>query len=98
MLFDITPQVEALLLKAKSEPLIDAEPIIFPEHFISSVLALDSLTAVASAFTEKEDSYFILLKDSFFSIPFFTALKSGSKHAFAKEMASSASSFLGVYP
>jgi len=73
--FDITRQVDALLLKAKGELLIDVEPIIFPEHFIPSVLVLDSLTAIASAFTEKEDSYRVYIEQLF---RFFEQIKATS--------------------
>ncbi|HIH10855.1 TPA: AAA family ATPase [Candidatus Woesearchaeota archaeon] len=63
--FDITRSVDALLMKAKGELLIDVEPIIFPEGFIPDIIVLDSLTAIASAFTGKEDSYRIYIEQLF---------------------------------
>ncbi|MBI4150811.1 AAA family ATPase [Candidatus Woesearchaeota archaeon] len=63
--FEITRSVDALLLKAKGELLIDIEPIIFPDGFIPEVIVLDSLTAIASAFTDKEDSYRIYIEQLF---------------------------------
>ncbi|MBL7160607.1 MAG: hypothetical protein ISS93_02010 [Candidatus Aenigmarchaeota archaeon] len=55
--FEITRSVDALLMKAKGELLIDMEPLILPKGFRPDVIALDSLTAIASAFTGKEESY-----------------------------------------
>ena len=63
--FDITRSVEALLEKSKGELLIDVEPIILPDGFRPDIIALDSLTAVASAFTGKEDSYRIYIEQLF---------------------------------
>ena len=63
--FDITRSVDALLMKAKGELLIDVEPIIFPENFKPSIIVVDSLTAIASAFTGKEDSYRIYIEQLF---------------------------------
>ncbi|HLD33219.1 MAG TPA: ATPase domain-containing protein [Candidatus Nanoarchaeia archaeon] len=63
--FDITRSVDALLMKAKGELLIDIEPIVFPEGFRPNVIAIDSLTAIDSAFTGKEDSYRIYIEQLF---------------------------------
>jgi len=63
--FDITRSVDALLMKAKGELLIDIEPIVFPEGFKPNVIAIDSLTAIDSAFTGKEDSYRIYIEQLF---------------------------------
>ena len=63
--FDITRSVEALLEKSKGELLIDVEPIILPKGFKPDLIALDSLTAVASAFTGREDSYRIYIEQLF---------------------------------
>lgn len=63
--FDITRSVDALLMKAKGELLIDVEPIIFPEGFLPDIVVLDSLTAIASAFVGKEDSYRIYIEQLF---------------------------------
>ncbi len=63
--FDITRSVDALLMKAKGELLIDLDPIIFPKGFKPELVILDSLTAVASAFSGKEDSYRIYIEQLF---------------------------------
>jgi len=63
--FDITRSVDALLLAAKGELLIDVEPIIFPDDFKPDIIVVDSLTAIASAFTEKEDSYRVYIEQLF---------------------------------
>ncbi len=63
--FDITRNVDALLMKAKGELLIDVEPIILPENYRPDYIVVDSLTAIASAFTEKEDSYRIYIEQLF---------------------------------
>ena len=63
--FDITRNVDAMLLKAKGELLIDVEPIIFPKNFKPNITVVDSLTAIASAFIEKEDSYRVYTEQLF---------------------------------
>tara|TARA_Y100000310_G_C20647532_1_gene797478 strand:- start:71 stop:1318 length:1248 start_codon:yes stop_codon:yes gene_type:complete len=63
--FEITRSVDALLMKAKGELLIDIEPIIFPKDFKPDIIVVDSLTAIASAFTDKEDSYRIYIEQLF---------------------------------
>jgi KaiC/GvpD/RAD55 family RecA-like ATPase len=63
--FDITRSVDALLLKAKGELLIDVDPVILPENYHPDFIVVDSLTAIASAFTEKEDSYRIYIEQLF---------------------------------
>lgn len=63
--FEITRNVEALLAKEKGELLIDIEPVIMPKGFKPDIIALDSLTAIASAFTGKEDSYRIYIEQLF---------------------------------
>jgi len=55
--FDITRNVDALLAKQKGELLIDIDPVIMPKEFKPDFVTIDSLTAIASAFTGKEDSY-----------------------------------------
>ena len=52
-------------MKAKGELLIDIEPVVFPEHFKPDFIIVDSLTAIASAFTGKEDSYRIYIEQLF---------------------------------
>ncbi|HME86782.1 MAG TPA: ATPase domain-containing protein, partial [Candidatus Nanoarchaeia archaeon] len=63
--FDITRSVDALLMKAKGELLIDLDPVILPENFKPDFIVVDSLTAIASAFTGKEDSYRIYIEQLF---------------------------------
>jgi len=63
--FDITRNVDALLAKQKGELLIDIDPIILPREFKPDFVAIDSLTAIASAFTGKEDSYRIYIEQLF---------------------------------
>lgn len=63
--FDITRNVDALLAQQKGELLIDIEPIILPSNFKPDFVVLDSLTAIASAFTGKEDSYRIYIEQLF---------------------------------
>ncbi|PIN74133.1 hypothetical protein COV20_00785 [Candidatus Woesearchaeota archaeon CG10_big_fil_rev_8_21_14_0_10_45_16] len=63
--FDITRNVDALLLKAKGELLIDIEPILFPDGFVPKIIVIDSLTAIASAFSSKEDSYRVYIEQLF---------------------------------
>lgn len=63
--FEITRSVDALLMKAKGELMIDVNPVIFPNHFRPSIVVVDSLSAIASAFTGKEDSYHIYIEQLF---------------------------------
>jgi len=63
--FDITRSVDAMLAKEKGELLIDIDPVILPEGFKPDMIVLDSLTAVASAFTGREDSYRIYIEKLF---------------------------------
>lgn len=63
--FDITRSVDALLMKAKGELLIDLEPVLLPEGMIPDFIVVDSLTAIASAFSGKEDSYRIYIEQLF---------------------------------
>ena len=63
--FDITRSVDAMLAKEKGELLIDIDPVILPEGFKPDIIVLDSLTAVASAFTGREDSYRIYIEQLF---------------------------------
>jgi len=63
--FDITRSVDAMLAKEKGELLIDIDPVILPEGFKPDMIVLDSLTAVASAFTGREDSYRIYIEQLF---------------------------------
>ncbi len=63
--FDITRSVDAMLAKEKGELFIDIDPIIIPKEFKPDFIVLDSLTAIASAFTGKEDSYRIYIEQLF---------------------------------
>src|SRR3989338_4219497 len=63
--FEVTRSVEALLAKEKGELLIDVQPIIIPKDFKPDIIVLDSLTAIASAFTGKDDSYRIYIEQLF---------------------------------
>jgi KaiC/GvpD/RAD55 family RecA-like ATPase len=53
-IFDINRSLEAMVAKSKGELLIDVSPIILPEGFVPDIIIVDSLTAIASAFTGKE--------------------------------------------
>jgi len=63
--FDITRNVDALLAKQKGELLIDIDPVIIPKDFKPDFIFLDSLTAIASAFTGKDESYRIYIEQLF---------------------------------
>jgi len=64
--FDITRNVDALLAKQKGELLIDIDPILIPKDFKKpDFIAIDSLTAIASAFTGKDESYRIYIEQLF---------------------------------
>jgi len=63
--FDISRDVEALLEREKGELLINVEPITLPKSFKPDFIVVDSLTAVASAFIGKEDSYRIYIEQLF---------------------------------
>lgn len=63
--FEITRNVDAMLAKEKGELLIDLDPVILPKGFKPDFIVLDSLTAVASAFTGREDSYRIYIEQLF---------------------------------
>jgi len=63
--FDITRSVEAMLAKEKGELLIDLEPVVLPGDFEPDFVVVDSLTAVASAFTGTESSYRLYIEQLF---------------------------------
>jgi len=63
--FEISRSVEAMLAKEKGELLIDIQPVVLPEGFKPDFIVLDSLTAVASAFIGREDSYRVYLEQLF---------------------------------
>ena len=64
--FDITRNVDALLAKQKGELLIDVDPVLLPKDFAKpDFIVIDSLTAIASAFTGKDESYRIYIEQLF---------------------------------
>jgi KaiC/GvpD/RAD55 family RecA-like ATPase len=63
--FDITRKVHGLLLKQKGELMIDIDPIIIPKDYKPDFFIIDSLTAIASAFVGKENSYRIYIEQLF---------------------------------
>jgi len=63
--FDVTRDVEAMLEKEKGELVIDVQPLMFPKNFKPDFIVVDSLTALASAFIGKEDSYRIYIEQLF---------------------------------
>ena len=63
--FDITRSVEAMLEEAKGELLIKADPLVIPAGFKPDRIVIDSLSAIASAFVGKEDSYRIYIEHLF---------------------------------
>lgn len=63
--FEITRSVEGMLEKEKGELLIDIDPVLLPEGFNPDFIVLDSLTAVASAFYGREETYRIYIEQLF---------------------------------
>jgi len=63
--YDVTRQVEAMLESAKGELLIDVKPMLFPQGFKPDRIIIDSLSAIASAFVGKEDTYRIYIEQLF---------------------------------
>jgi KaiC/GvpD/RAD55 family RecA-like ATPase len=64
--FDITRNVDAMLAKQKGELLIDIDPVLLPKNYSNpDFVVIDSLTAIASAFTGREDSYRIYIEQLF---------------------------------
>lgn len=64
--FDITRNVDAMLAKQKGELLIDIDPVLLPEDYSKpDFIIIDSLTAIASTFAGKEDSYRIYIEQLF---------------------------------
>ena len=65
--FSMTASIEAMLAKAKGELLIDINEVleIIPHRFQPDIIAVDSLTAIASAFGKKEDGYRIFIEQLF---------------------------------
>ena len=65
--FSMTASIEAMLAKAKGELLIDINEVleIIPKGFQPDLIAVDSITAIASAFGKKEDGYRIFIEQLF---------------------------------
>ncbi|MBT3814078.1 Flp pilus assembly complex ATPase component TadA [Candidatus Woesearchaeota archaeon] len=63
--FEITRSVDALLMQAKGELMIEVDPLILPKGFKPDFIVVDSLTAIASAFTAKDESYRIYIEQLF---------------------------------
>ena len=65
--FSMTASIEAMLAKAKGELLIDINEVleIIPNGFQPDIIAVDSITAIASAFGKKEDGYRIFIEQLF---------------------------------
>jgi len=62
---DVTRQIDAMLEKAKGELLIDIKPLIIPKGFSPDRIAIDSLSAIASAFYGKEETYRLYIEQLF---------------------------------
>ncbi len=54
-IFDINRSLEALMAKAQGDLLIDVKPIVLPHDFKPDIVVVDSLTAIASAFSNNEN-------------------------------------------
>ncbi|MDD5416558.1 MAG: ATPase domain-containing protein [Candidatus Aenigmarchaeota archaeon] len=63
--FDVTRSVEALMEQSKGELMIDVEPIEMPKGFKPDRIVIDSLSAIASAFVGKEESYRMYIEQLF---------------------------------
>jgi len=63
--FQITRTVEAMLEKAKGELMIDVTPVLFPKDFKPEWVVIDSVTAIASAFYGREETYRIYIEQLF---------------------------------
>ncbi len=62
---DVTRQIDAMLEQAKGELLIDIKPLIIPKGFSPTRIAVDSLSAIASAFYGKEETYRLYIEQLF---------------------------------
>jgi len=63
--YEISKSVEALLMKAEGELLIDIKPVILPKDFKPDRIVIDSLTAIASAFAGDEKTYRVYIEQLF---------------------------------
>jgi len=62
---DVSRSIEALLSAAKKELLIEVDPVFFPQDFEPDFIAMDSLTAIASAFSGQESRFRIYMEQLF---------------------------------
>jgi len=62
---DIARSVEALLSEAKKELLIEIQPVLIPKDFRPEVVVVDSLSAIAAAFSGEESRYRIYMEQFF---------------------------------
>ncbi|MBS3124857.1 AAA family ATPase [Candidatus Woesearchaeota archaeon] len=62
---DITRQIDAMMERIKGELLIDIRPMVIPSDYKPDRVAIDSLSAVASALYGKEESYRIYIEQLF---------------------------------
>jgi len=62
---DIARSVEALLSEAKKELLIEVQPVLIPKDFKPDVVLIDSLSAIASAFSGEESRFRIYMEQLF---------------------------------
>lgn len=63
--FDLVRSIDALLAKAKGELLMDVAPVMLPKDFTPNKIFIDSLTAMAAAFTQKDETYRIYIEQFF---------------------------------
>jgi circadian clock protein KaiC len=65
--FDISRSIEALLARANKELVIELDEIegVIPKGFKPTIIVLDSLSAVSSAFGSKEEGYRIYIDQQF---------------------------------
>jgi circadian clock protein KaiC len=64
-LFDITRSIDALMAKQSGDLLIEVEPVILPKGFKPDIIVVDSLTAIASAFYGKGETYRLYINQLF---------------------------------
>jgi len=62
---EVTRQIDAMLEKIKGELLIDIKPLIIPKGLNPDRIAIDSLSAIASAFYGKEETYRLYIEQLF---------------------------------
>ena len=63
--FEISRSVEAVLAKERGELMIDLDPVILQEKKKFDIIVLDSLTAVASIFAGRDETYRIYVTQLF---------------------------------